>query len=60
MPNRKFRWFAWWYGAIAAGFALLALEHLMTHDRPVMIVLRMVIAGGFAFLAYAEFHSKKS
>ncbi len=58
MRARGFRWMAWWYLAIAIGFALLAVDHLITRDRPWLIGIRIVIALGFGFLAYMEFHTK--
>lgn len=49
---------AWWYTAIAVGFALLAIDHLVTGDKLWLVGIRAVIAGGFAFLAYTEFRAK--
>ncbi|MFL6449218.1 MAG: hypothetical protein ACJ746_16260 [Bryobacteraceae bacterium] len=52
-------WLAWWYLAIAVGFALLAIDHLITHDRALLVGVRMVIAAGFGLLSYMEFKAKK-
>ena len=49
---------AWWYLAIAAGFALLAIDHVLAHDRAWLIAVRFVIAAGFAVLAVFEFRAK--
>jgi hypothetical protein len=74
MPDRRIRflrprttgdkrtvrsWMAWWYIAIAAGFALLTIDHILTHDRPWLVAVRAVIAAGFGFLGYTEFHTKR-
>jgi hypothetical protein len=58
MRRSGFRWMAWWYGAIAVGFALLALDHMVSHDKPWLIGVRLVIAAGFGFLSWMEFHAK--
>ncbi|MBV8553266.1 MAG: hypothetical protein JOY54_18360 [Acidobacteriaceae bacterium] len=52
------RWMVWWYIAIAAGFVLLAIVHMVTKDNPWLIAVRLVIAAGFGFLAWFESHSK--
>jgi hypothetical protein len=52
-------WLAWWYLTIAVGFALLALSHLITRDRPLGIAVRLIIAAGFGVLSYMEFTVKK-
>jgi hypothetical protein len=57
--RRRFQWMAWWYAAIAVGFALLAIEHLVTGDKPWLIGVRIIIALGFAFLALMEFKARK-
>jgi O-antigen/teichoic acid export membrane protein len=57
--RRSFRWIAWWYAAIAIGFALLAIEHLVTGDKLWLVGVRLIIALGFAFLAAMEFKTKK-
>jgi hypothetical protein len=50
---------AWWYSAIAVGFALLAIDHIVIGDKPWLIGIRVVIALGFGFLAFTEFRAKK-
>jgi hypothetical protein len=52
-------WLAWWYLTIAVGFALLALSHIITHDRPLGIAVRLIIAAGFGLLSYMEFSAKR-
>jgi len=52
-------WLAWWYLTIAVGFALLALDHLITGDRPFPITVRLIIALGFGLLSYMEFKAIK-
>jgi hypothetical protein len=47
--------FAWWYLSIAIGFLLLALRTAMVGGRWWGIAIRLVIAAGFALLAWAEF-----
>jgi len=48
----------WWYCAIAAGFALLALDHILSRDKPWLIAVRMIIAIGFGVLGWMEFHTR--
>lgn len=48
------RLYAWWYFAIALGFLLLAINRMMFGEKPWLIVLRIVIAAGFAALGYME------
>lgn len=55
MQRKRARWMAWWYLAIAAGFALLAIDHIVMGDRPWLIAIRVIIAAGFGLLAYMEF-----
>jgi hypothetical protein len=52
-------WLAWWYLTIAVGFGLLALVHVITHDKVLPITVRMIIAVGFDLLSYMEFKSVK-
>lgn len=59
MRQNVSRWLAWWYGAIALGFVLLAIDHLVMGDNPWLVVVRFAIAGGFAFLAWFEVHSRR-
>ena len=56
LPFPKFssRFYAWWYFSIGAGFLLLALNKALTGERPWFIVIRFLIAIGFAALGYAE------
>jgi len=49
--------FAWWYFAIAAGFALLAINRLLVGERMWLIILRFAIALGFLLLGYATLRS---
>lgn len=58
MEPKRIRWMAWWYTAIAIGFALLAADHIVTGDKAWLIAVRVVIAAGFGFLAYLEFRGK--
>jgi tetrahydromethanopterin S-methyltransferase subunit C len=51
------RIYAWWYFAIAAGFVLLAINRALTGEKTWLIVIRLVIAAGFAALGYAELRS---
>ena len=55
----SFRWMAWWYAAIAIGFALLAIDHLVTGDKLWLVGVRAIIALGFALLAAMEFKTRK-
>lgn len=50
--------FAWWYFAIAAGFALLAINRWLVGERLWLIVLRSAIALGFLLLGYATLRSR--
>ncbi|MBV8811824.1 MAG: hypothetical protein JO033_24400 [Acidobacteriaceae bacterium] len=58
MRRNGVRWMGWWYCAIAIGFALLAIEHMLTGDKPWLIGVRFVIAAGFGFLGWMEFHAR--
>jgi tetrahydromethanopterin S-methyltransferase subunit C len=51
---RRPAWFAWWYVSIAAGFLLLAIRAVIVGGWTWLIVVRIVIALGFAGLAWAE------
>jgi hypothetical protein len=47
----------WWYLSIAAGFLLLALVNVLRGAaHPIGIALRVIIAVGFALLAWMQFH----
>jgi hypothetical protein len=59
MRQNVSRWLAWWYGAIALGFLLLAIDHVVMGDKAWLVAVRFVIAGGFAFLAWFEIHGKR-
>ncbi len=59
LPQNYKRWLAWWYLAIAGGFAALALDHLLLHDAAWLIGLRVVLSAGFGFLAWMEFRTRK-
>jgi hypothetical protein len=58
MSWTKSRWFAWWYATIAVGFVLLAIRSALLGERPFLIALRLVIAAGFAVLAWLQFQGK--
>lgn len=58
-PMKPAKWIPWWYSSISAGFALLAIQHMFTRDKAVLITVRLIIAAGFGVLAYMEFTSKK-
>jgi hypothetical protein len=53
-PSGRPAWFAWWYVCIAAGFVLLAVRQIVIGGWTVGIIVRIVIALGFAALAYTE------
>ena len=53
------RMVAWWYGAIAMGFLLLAVNRAILGERPWLIGVRLVIAAGFAALSTMEFRAKR-
>jgi len=48
------RFFAWWYFAIALGFTLLAINQGLISRSAWAVILRLVIAAGFAALGYME------
>ena len=52
-PHRS-RLYAWWYFTIALGFLLLAINRMLVGEKTWLIVLRVVIAAGFAALGYME------
>jgi hypothetical protein len=54
MVRRNPRWFVWWYATIAVGFLLLAINRAIAGEKPWLIGVRLVIAAGFAFLAWLE------
>ncbi|HZS57480.1 MAG TPA: hypothetical protein VFA65_23980 [Bryobacteraceae bacterium] len=59
MRRSRFQWMAWWYAAIAIGFGLLAIDHLITGDKLWLVGVRLVIGLGFGLLALMEFKAKK-
>ena len=58
MPRLNSRWMAWWYSAIALGFVLLAVNRAIIGEKLWLIGVRVVIALGFAILAFMEFRTK--
>jgi len=58
MKRNVSRWMVWWYSAIAAGFVLLAIDHLVIGDKAWLIGVRFVIAAGFGFLAWLEWNTR--
>ena len=56
MPRRSGRpaWFAWWYVCIARGLHILAVRQVSVGGWTTGIIVRIVIALGFAALAYTE------
>lgn len=60
MRRLNSRWMAWWYAAIALGFALLAINRAIVGEKLWLIGVRVVIALGFAVLALMEFRTKNS
>jgi hypothetical protein len=57
-PLSRSRTYAWWYLTIALGFLLLAVNKALTGEKTWLVVLRLVIAAGFAALGYCEFRSR--
>lgn len=51
---RRSHLYAWWYLTIALGFVLLAINRSLVGERTWLVVLRLVIAAGFAALGYVE------
>jgi hypothetical protein len=51
--------FAWWYLSIAIGFVLLAVRTLLFGEGAWGVVLRLIIAVGFAALAFFEFRKQR-
>jgi hypothetical protein len=58
MRRLSSRWMAWWYFAIALGFALLAINRAITGGKLWLIGIRIIIALGFGALAAMEFKQK--
>jgi hypothetical protein len=59
MRRLSSRWLAWWYLTIALGFLLLAARYALLGEKWWFVGLRVIIAGGFALLSYAEFHNDR-
>jgi hypothetical protein len=57
-PVTRSRIYPWWYLTIAGGFLLLAVNKALTGENAWLVVVRLVIAAGFAALGYAEFRSR--
>lgn len=53
-----YRWYAWWYAAISAGFVLLTITNALLKGSFWQIALRAVIAIGFGALSYIEFKTR--
>jgi hypothetical protein len=58
MRRLNSRWMAWWYATIALGFALLAINRAIVGEKLWLIGVRVVLALGFAALAFMEFRTK--
>ncbi len=52
-------WFAWWYLALAIGFTLLGIAHVISGGERLMTAVRFVLALGFAILSKMEFSARK-
>jgi hypothetical protein len=57
--RKRIPWLAWWYLAIAVGFILLAIEHLIIRDKAWLIGIRLILAAGFGLLSGMEFTKKR-
>lgn len=55
MGRKRSRFLAQWYLAIAIGFALLAIDHIILRDSAWMIGIRLILAAGFGVLSRMEF-----
>jgi hypothetical protein len=49
------KYWGWWYVTIGLGFLLLAIVNTMRGARLAGIVIRIVIAIGFALLGWMQF-----
>lgn len=58
MRRRRSRLLAWWYVAIALGFALLAIVHAILGEKLWLIAIRGILSLGFATLAAIEFRAQ--
>ncbi|MDQ2713114.1 MAG: hypothetical protein M3Y24_12965 [Acidobacteriota bacterium] len=52
------RWMGWWYLAIAVGFGILAIDHILVGDVPWLIGVRIILAFGFGFLSWMELRGR--
>jgi hypothetical protein len=59
VSRKRIPWLAWWYLAIAVGFALLAIDHLLIRDKAWLIGIRLILAAGFGLLSRMEFTKKR-
>ena len=55
MRGFQSRHWGWWYLSIGVGFLLLAIVNSLQHARLAGVILRIVIAFGFAMLAGIQF-----
>jgi len=58
MRRRRSRLLAWWYVAIASGFALLAIVYALRREKLWLIGVHIIIALGFGVLAAMEFQDQ--
>ncbi|HEY3457716.1 MAG TPA: hypothetical protein VGK64_24265 [Bryobacteraceae bacterium] len=59
MERNRIRWLAWWYLAIAVGFVLLAIDHMIIRDKAWLIGIRLILAAGFGLLSRMEFTKRR-
>jgi hypothetical protein len=59
VSRKRIPWLAWWYLAIAVGFVLLAIDHLLIRDKAWLIGIRLILAAGFGLLARMEFTKRR-
>jgi len=55
MRGFQSKYWGWWYVSIGVGFLLLAIVNTMRGARLAAIVIRIVIALGFALLGWMQF-----
>lgn len=55
MKGFQSKYWGWWYVTIGLGFLLLAIVNTMRGARLAGIVIRIVIAIGFALLGWMQF-----
>ena len=55
MRGFQSKYWGWWYLSIGIGFLLLAIVNTMRGARLAAIVIRIVIAIGFALLSWMQF-----